>query len=95
MAPEVVTGETVHGRKADIWSVGCTLVEMLTGKPPWYDLEPMAAIYNIARKHPDFKLPPSTDPVLCNLLIVIFERNVQKRPSARDLLTKHPAFNCL
>jgi len=34
MAPEVILG---HGgnEKADVWSVGCITVEMLTGKVPW------------------------------------------------------------
>ena len=34
MAPEVIT-QTGHGRKADVWSVGCTVLQMCTGLPPW------------------------------------------------------------
>ncbi|EFO22683.1 STE/STE11/MEKK2 protein kinase [Loa loa] len=86
MAPEVVLGRTKHGRKADIWSVGCTLVEMLTTKPPWDDLEPMAIIFNIAHHNPSYELPLEADPALAYLVSTIFERNVEKRPSASQLL---------
>jgi serine/threonine protein kinase len=36
MAPEVFT-ESRYGRRGDVWAVGCTVIQMITGKPPWRD----------------------------------------------------------
>ena len=51
MAPEVIKGTqmTTGWIKADVWSMGCTVVEMVTGKLPFsaYD-NPMTAMYQIA-----------------------------------------------
>ena len=43
MAPEVVQGGSIdesgqstgYGRKCDVWSIGCVIIQMATGKPPW------------------------------------------------------------
>ncbi|CAL4120025.1 unnamed protein product, partial [Meganyctiphanes norvegica] len=35
MAPEIFQSSEGHGRAADIWSVGCVVIEMATGKRPW------------------------------------------------------------
>lgn len=44
--PQVIN-ETGYGRKSDIWSVGCTVFEMATGKPPLAHMDKMAALFYI------------------------------------------------
>ncbi|RWS06909.1 mitogen-activated protein kinase kinase kinase 4-like protein [Dinothrombium tinctorium] len=41
MAPEIFMKNPIegHGRAADIWSIGCVVLEMLTGRRPWHDLD--------------------------------------------------------
>ena len=68
-------------------SVGCTLVEMLTGKPPYGDYEPLAAMYQIvSNNHPKYKLPPQCSVHVENFLMLTFKVSVADRPPAEDLL---------
>ena len=46
MAPEVVK-QTSYTRKADIWSLGCLVVEMFTGSHPFPDFSQMQAIFKV------------------------------------------------
>ncbi|KAF2304712.1 hypothetical protein GH714_037566 [Hevea brasiliensis] len=47
MAPEVVRGEH-QGFPADVWALGCTVVEMATGRAPWTNIsDPVSALYQI------------------------------------------------
>ncbi|KAJ8777844.1 hypothetical protein J1605_014197 [Eschrichtius robustus] len=84
MSPEVISGEG-YGRKADIWSVGCTVVEMLTEKPPWAEFEAMAAIFKIATQPTNPKLPPHVSDHTRDFLKRIFVE-AKLRPSADELL---------
>ncbi|XP_013921435.1 PREDICTED: mitogen-activated protein kinase kinase kinase 2 [Thamnophis sirtalis] len=84
MSPEVISGEG-YGRKADIWSVGCTVVEMLTEKPPWAEFEAMAAIFKIATQPTNPQLPPHVSDHGRDFLKRIFTE-AKLRPSADELL---------
>lgn len=91
MAPEVVKRKE-HGTKADIWSVGCTVLEMATGDHPWSECGGQAqAIYKIASTD---ELPIGGAGETLGLTGVDFvkmclRRDVDSRPSASELLT-HP-----
>merc|ERR1712100_79904 len=48
MAPEVIK-QTGHGRRADVWSVGCCVIEMATAQRPWPNLSNcLTAMFQIA-----------------------------------------------
>lgn len=67
MAPEVVQ-QCGHTRKADIWSVGCLVVEMLTGEHPWAQLTQMQAIFKVnilSVKFPTHNLHNFIDWLIC------------------------------
>ncbi|NXA35813.1 M3K3 kinase, partial [Eudromia elegans] len=87
MSPEVISGEG-YGRKADVWSVACTVVEMLTEKPPWAEFEAMAAIFKIATQPTNPQLPDGVSNSCRNFLRQIFVEE-KRRPTAEDLL-RHP-----
>eukprot|EP01065_Artemidia_motanka_P036148 TRINITY_DN44052_c0_g1_i1.p1 TRINITY_DN44052_c0_g1~~TRINITY_DN44052_c0_g1_i1.p1 ORF type:complete len:523 (+),score=185.78 TRINITY_DN44052_c0_g1_i1:50-1618(+) len=90
MAPEVLTGEK-YGLPADVWSVGCTLFEMLTGKRPYSEFaHPHAAMFHLALTGKPPSLPESIDnPLAQGVLERCFVREPRMRASAEELLS-HP-----
>lgn len=63
MAPEVVMCETSKDRpydyKADIWSLGITLIELAQIEPPNHEMNPMRVLLKIAKSEPPTLLQPS------------------------------------
>ncbi|EGG21702.1 putative protein serine/threonine kinase [Cavenderia fasciculata] len=86
MAPEIIelNGCTT---KSDIWSVGCTVIELLTGQPPYYDLGPMPALFRIVQDDCP-TLPEGISPALKDWLMQCFQKDPNLRISAQKLL-KH------
>ena len=58
MAPEVIQ-ETPYDGRADIWSLGITLIEMAEKDPPYSNIHPMRAIFMIPTKPPPVFQSPS------------------------------------
>lgn len=87
MAPEVIEMSGVCAA-SDIWSVGCTVIELLTCVPPYYDLQPMPALFRIVQdEHPP--IPDSLSPAITDFLRQCFKKDARQRPDAKTLLS-HP-----
>ncbi|KAH8702497.1 MAP kinase [Talaromyces proteolyticus] len=85
MAPEVVR-QTAHTKKADIWSLGCLVVEMFIGAHPFPDCSQLQAIFAIGNNQARPPAPEHASKEARAFLDMTFEINHEKRPSADELL---------
>ncbi|KAJ1932164.1 Protein kinase of the Mitotic Exit Network, partial [Linderina pennispora] len=84
MAPEIIMLDGAC-RASDIWSLGCTIIELLTGKPPYADLMQMQAMYRIVED----ELPPIPEGIseeLKDFLMQCFKKDPKERPTASQLM---------
>eukprot|EP00945_MAST-04E_sp_MAST-4E-sp1_P007436 g7436.t1 len=92
MAPEVIQ-EVKYDGKADIWSLGITMIEMAEGNPPLSDIHPMRAI---------FMIPANPSPTLSNkdewhvltndFISQCLRKDLNQRPAPK-ILQGHPFVN--
>jgi len=89
MAPEVIQ-ETGHNYKADIWSLGITLIELAEGHPPLCNLHPLRAIFVIpSRPPPTFTDKSKWSAEMNEFLALCLTKDPNMRPTAKQLLY-HP-----
>ncbi len=91
-APEVILGEP-YAYSADIWSLGCTLLELYTGNRPYHTKGVLGALQSMVNDDtpplPDIPAGDVEGGQLLDFLKCCFERQTNNRPSAVDLL-EHP-----
>ncbi|PRP74232.1 hypothetical protein PROFUN_16318 [Planoprotostelium fungivorum] len=84
LAPEVIL-MMAQTTASDIWSIGCTIIELLTGSPPYAVLPPMAAIFRMVQDERP-PLPEGLSPHMESFLLKCLTKEVSSRPSATQLL---------
>ncbi|KAL9550173.1 hypothetical protein PS6_005697 [Mucor atramentarius] len=86
MAPEVLTNN--YSAKVDVWSLGCTVLEMITGEHPWMELTTLAALYQIGL-HNAPAIPENISDEAKDFLGQCLRIKPEDRPTASELL-QHP-----
>ncbi len=89
LSPEQARGETVDSR-SDIYSTGCLLFELLTGRPPFVGDSPFSVAYQHVREQaePPSRYNPDVDPKLDAIVMKALAKRVEDRyQSATEMLT--------
>lgn len=68
--------------------MGCTVIELLEGKPPYHFLDPMPALFRIVQDDCP-PIPEGASPIVKDFLYHCFQKDCNLRISAKKLL-KHP-----
>ncbi|XP_022344368.2 uncharacterized protein LOC111137270 isoform X2 [Crassostrea virginica] len=94
MAPEVIMCETLkdspYNFKADIWSLGITLIEFAQIEPPNHDMHPMRVLIKIQKSDPPSLAKPSKwSKNFSQFISKCLVKNADMRPTAAELL-EHP-----
>ncbi|CDK27031.1 unnamed protein product [Kuraishia capsulata CBS 1993] len=102
MSPEAINGSgTGKDGSLDIWSLGCCVLEMATGRRPWANLDnEFAVMYHIASGHlPQFPSPDQLSEAGCKFLTHCLQIDPNNRLTAVELLNdpwmmaiRHEAF---
>lgn len=86
MAPEVIQNSSGSNLAVDIWSLGCTVLEMATTKPPWSQYEGVPAMFKIGNSKDLPDIPNHLSEEGKDFVRKCLQRNPANRPTAAQLL---------
>ncbi|CAM9338110.1 unnamed protein product, partial [Scytosiphon promiscuus] len=86
MAPEMLLKRKC-GKRVDVWSLGCAVLEMLTTRPPWADTfkHPVEIIEHFSSNPGPPPLPDNLSPTLRDFLLSCFSWDASRRPTSLQL----------
>ena len=87
MAPEIIEHKP-YGERADIFSFGVVLWELLTGLVPYSDMTPLQAAVGVVQKGLRPPIPPSCPPPLADIMRLCWQRDPVVRPPFEALKVK-------
>eukprot|EP01006_Ploeotia_vitrea_P033294 TRINITY_DN65419_c7_g6_i1.p1 TRINITY_DN65419_c7_g6~~TRINITY_DN65419_c7_g6_i1.p1 ORF type:complete len:656 (-),score=345.97 TRINITY_DN65419_c7_g6_i1:902-2869(-) len=92
MAPEIIMGKR-GTYKADVWSLGITLIELAEGDPPWSNMSGLRAMAQITRAPPPTLSEPATwSKDFVDFIAKCLVKDPEQRPSTMELVM-HPFVN--
>ena len=87
MAPEILMCSTSYDVKADVYSYGIVLWELLTGEIPYNDVPVEKLPYLVVQEKLRPTIPPDTPPDLANLITACWSTDPKQRPSFINIIT--------
>jgi serine/threonine protein kinase len=84
----VIDPKKVSGLPADIWSLGCSILEMATGSPPFGEMEWYRVLWTVGHGNAP-PIPETLSENAKNFVMRCLDINPMKRPTATELLL-HP-----
>jgi eukaryotic-like serine/threonine-protein kinase len=91
IAPEMLTSALAAGPRSDVYSLGVTLYEMLTGRRPWESDDPgeLATLHREAKPADVRSLRADVPPAVAELVGVMLAKDPLRRPAgARELVSR-------
>jgi sterile alpha motif and leucine zipper-containing kinase AZK len=84
MAPEVLMNESFTF-KADVYSFGVIIWELMTGKVPWKGMLPAQIICGVAFNGMRLAIPEDVEEGLASLMVDCWEEDPQARPTFDEI----------